>query len=447
MEQRERLNAAGHGGPAGIIAKTLYRASQKYKLQQAAGLAAQQGCPKQLWPPWRPVSRPDRGQGRAMKFFYEGRDAQGKMQRGAIEAGSEREALLKLRQSGFAEPRLLSSENTAFLRNDLNQLSGAELQRHARAEIAFGKTRTLAGEILLSLWRVTRINAGYLLMAVAYLGWALHLRSPVRLGIALVVLCYPYAMLFWNRRHLDHYRELQRAMALGQWAEARRQLALMRTKRNMNELTAYDLDVREVQINVREGMPVEQALRQLERWRERKKDSKGSFHSTLVRVYLAARDYPAYLGAARAYYAAQPEADGRKVELVLAETRFGDPVRARQLLDSIDRAQLVPVAQRFYDWASGLLALSEGNTAAALPFLEKTVDHYRESSRKAPVGLSMLAISTAAYAVALARSGRKAEGQALLKDVDQPLRLSIWPGLQHWLETELDWQGWAAISA
>ena len=373
-----------------------------------------------------------------MKFFYEAQKNNRRVT-GAVEAGSMEDALQKLRQQGLLEARLLSTSGSAVLRNDLEKMDDAEVQRHAQREIAHRRTRTRLQSYLLSLWHVTQINAGYLLLGSAYLARGFYSAQPIRILIGVAGLLYPYVRTAWQLRHVNHYRDLQQAMALGEWAKARKLIATLRARPTNNEVLQCDLDVREAHIDVREGLPLAEALNRLEIWRQRKAASPGAFEGRVLGLYSAAKDYEGYLRTAREYQQAQPDEHDRRVELALAETRFGDAAAARQMLDSIDPAKLTPIAITFLDWTGGLLALREGNTQAALPLLEKTVTHYRVLSRKSPVGLGTLALSSAALALALARTGRGAEGQKLLPPVERTLRLSVDPVMRQQLQAELGW--------
>ena len=376
-----------------------------------------------------------------MQYFYEAKNRQDKLIRGAIDAANGQDALARLDAAGMREARLISSDVSAVLRDDLARLSPAELQEHARKEITFQRSRSNAETVLISLWEVSKTNSGYLAAVAFYLAWGLFKHSPVRLGVGVLFLLYPYAMLFWNRRRLNAYNELQRSMVLGEWQEARKWLAAMRAQPAANDSVAMELDVREARLDIQDGLPLQAALHRLEqRWRAKMDASPGTFVGRMLSLYAQARDYEGYLASAREYLATQPESHERRLECAMAETRFGDAAEARRLLDSIDSRQLTPVALRYQEWVAGVLALREGNLAQATPLLQKTVASYEEFSRKLPMGLGILALSSASLALALARSGKQAEGKALLKPVEKALRVSVDPQLQQQLEAELGWQ-------
>lgn len=374
-----------------------------------------------------------------MKFFYEAGDKDGARVRGMVEADSALDALSQLEAGGLLEPQLISA--ASVLDDQYDDLAPEEQQQLARDHVAYLRAPSPLASLLLAFWHVTRGNALILVgvAAAAALAFGLgHLRLAG--GLALVLLV-PYGVMLWKRRSVDAYRELQRCMAIGDWPQARQWLARLRRQDLPGDSLAMDLDVREAQVDVRQGRSLPDALEQLQdRWAASMAADPGAFEGRMLSVYAAAGDHAGFLRTAQAYLAAQPDAPDRRLECALAEVHFGRPEAARRLLASIDTRLLMPFAVTFYHQAAGSLALRMGYLPQALRHLQQATDEFAVMAANTPVALTNHALCVGNLAVALARDQRRADGLALLAEVQQPLRVWADPHLKELLARELDWR-------
>jgi hypothetical protein len=375
------------------------------------------------------------------QFFYEAKDESGKALRGSVDAISAQDAVLRLQQRGLTDIRILSTDMSAVLRNDLKSLPDEVRQQHARMEIAYTRTRSGRESFWLGVLNVTRGNALMLLALAAWAGFGLGHGRMIQAATALLLMLLPYALYVWNLRHLNHYQELQRAMVFGEWARAQEMIKRLRQRSDNNDQLTMDLDVRQAQIDARQGQPLANVLAQLERWRQAMADSPGAFDSRIASVYLAAGDSGGYLDAARRGYRGTPGEPTRQVDYALAEARYGSATTAGELLDSVDLAALIPAGHKFMEWVRGVVALRQEHNDLALQHLAQAVLAFEEMARKTPTSLSSHALATAAYCVALARNGQKAEARRLLVPVQPVLRILVDPTLAAQLKAELGWRG------
>ena len=369
-------------------------------------------------------------------FLYQAVAADGSPASGAMEADNAQAAHGKLVMAGYRQIQILSNRTTAALQDDLDAMSPGERQETARARVRFMTAAQGSGGTTVMV-EVARRSWIYLLCFGALAAQALASDHPLRAWVFLSALAAPFLVSFRAGGPLRDYRQLQLAMAHGDWAQAQSLIARMRRHPANSTQLAMDLDVREAQIRARAGEPIATVIESLSAWRDRLADQPGTFDSRLVGIYLAARDYPGYRAAARASYEAAPEDATRAIELATAEARFGDLAETRRLLDGLNPALVTPLAVNYVNWCRGMIALREGDPAGAEAPLRAASTSLQAVAKKLPVAETTLALVNAHLPLALARSGQGDEARQRITPFWPQLDLFADAGLRADLEREV----------
>lgn len=347
------------------------------------------------------------------KILYSAQDSRGKPVTAFVEAASAADALAQLQSRGFQSIVLHDDPHIQLERDHLEGLDERSLARLAEFEVRIRKGQHIG----LFLQQVLLNNAKVLLGSAAVAGWAVYARHPVTAGLALLVLLGIPGIALWQYRRVTEYNALLKACALGQGDQVRERVARLRPVMTAPAM-AFDLDLREACVRAQESRSATEALAGLAHWREHfDAESPGVFESRIATVYHAAGQFPAFVEAMRAAYAASPKTPTFVVDLALAEARLGDLEAATRLLAEVNPAELPPHGQPFVHWAFGMIALRHNEPVAAEPLrlaMEGLLE-YKDN----PAVWTALALVTAAYAVAISRHHR-AEALQLLASV-QPV--------------------------
>ena len=343
------------------------------------------------------------------RILYRAKTAEGKDVADFVEASSATEAMDKLAGSGLQDIVLLQSPDLAAF-NTL--VPGVSAQQQARLRAEFMAKPGLAT----ALRGVIRMNAPILFAGAAGLVLAAWQHFPVTAILSAAVLLVPFAFFFWKRRYLDHYQALQKAYARGQWDEVRRLAPKLRSVTN-NPLLPWDLDVRLACIEARQGR-LQAAVASLDPWKDKlAAKAPGMFEARLASVYFAAGNYAEYVKLMEDAAELGKHDPSRMIDVALAHAKFGDERKAADILGSLDPKLLTPLAHKFVVFINGLTHLRENRPEQAVPDLRAATDGFLEASLKSPASWVALAICTGYYAVALARTGKRAEAQRAVADV------------------------------
>jgi hypothetical protein len=342
------------------------------------------------------------------RILYRARTARGSDVADFVEAGSAAEAMKLLGDRGLKDIVLLQSPDIAAFNQPL---PGLTQKQHARLRAEFMAKPGLAT----ALRGTTRVNGPILLFGAFGLGGGLwwHLLDMAVLGAA--ALLFPYAAFFWKRRHLDRYQALQKAYARGQWDEVRRIAPMLRKVTN-NPLLPWDLDVRLACIEAKQGN-LDAALAGLDGWKPKiAVKAPGMFEARLASVNLAAHDYAGYVRLMEQAAELSGQDPSRRVDVALANAKFGDAAKARDIVEHLDMKLLTPLAHKFVAFIKGLLALRAGRPEEAVAALQASTQSFFELALRTQVAWVGVAISSGYYAVALARCGQRAEAQRAIAD-------------------------------
>ena len=369
-----------------------------------------------------------------MPFFrYEAVDADGKPTTDFQDAATVRTAYAALRDAGLGDIRILDTQTGAAI--DDAYLRG--LSEKERKEYAEFLTRFRQGEDHRTLWRRSLLQGMREAMAEdrsTHIGFSLVLLfclwQQIWLGVAGIVLIYGVVAVQTVRaiRWYDLYQDMLMAQVAGQWPKALSLIARLRANTLMLQQTDVGLDFEEAAIHARQGGDIGQLITGLAASRERLANHPGAFESRSLGVYIAGGHFDRYVTAARQAMDALPEDPSRRMDLALAEARFGSAAEARSALDTLDQSLLNENLQFFSQWVEGLIALRNGDNAKALSELWKALSTLRGEASTPPPPSVPLALVAGAYCLALARSGRKGEAARIMTEVWPLLRLHGYQG-------------------
>lgn len=342
------------------------------------------------------------------RILYRARDALGHDVADFVEADSAADAMRILVGMGLKDIVLLQSPDIAAFNTPL---PGVTTQQHARLRAEFmdkpGLATALRGTARVN-WPVLAVGA---IALVAGAWW----RLPFTATFGAAVILFPFVLFFWKRRHLDHYHALQKAYARGQWDEVRRIVPMLRDV-TKNELLPWDLDVRLACIEARQGR-LDAALASLDAWKPRlAAKAPGMFEARVAGVHAAAGDYAGNVRLMEEAAELSGQDPSRKVDAALANAKYGDVARARDLLYHLDEKLLPPLGHKFVVFVNGILALREGRTKQAVSDLQAATQGFYELSLQTPAAWVGVAISSGYYAVALARAGQRDQAQRAVAD-------------------------------
>lgn len=160
----------------------------------------------------------------------------------------------------------------------------------------------------------------------------------------------------------QRHRRLLRHHALGDWDRVRVLAKALRGHSARRPELDFDLDVCLAGIYARDhALP--DALARLEPWRARLQTRPGAFDAAMAGVHLMAGDTAGHVAALARAQQQAPQDAARRIDLALAEARFGDIDRADALLG--DAPALPAALQGRAAWTRGLLQLRRGRPEAA----------------------------------------------------------------------------------
>ncbi|MDO8331004.1 MAG: hypothetical protein Q7T36_11100 [Fluviicoccus sp.] len=366
-------------------------------------------------------------------FLYEATDHGGKPTTDFQDAATARAAYDALMHAGLRDIRILDSQTGAAIDDAyLRGLSEQERREYAEYLMRFRQAGDPRSEWRRSLLMGIResIIEGRSTHIVLALVLLFCLWQGIWLGVAGVVLFYGVIVVQTVRalRWFDLYQEMQMAQVAGQWQKALSLITRLRTNKLMLQQTDVGLDFEEAAIRARQGGDIERIIAGLAGWRERLADDPGAFESRSLGIYIAGGHFDRYLKAARQGLDALPEDPSRRIDLALAEARFGSAAEARSVLNTLEMSLINEGLLPFRQWIEGLIAVRSGDNAKALSELWKAMSTMRGEASTQPPPSVPLALVTGAYCLALARSGRKDEAVRMMAEVRPLLRLHGYQG-------------------
>lgn len=259
-------------------------------------------------------------------------------------------------------------------------------------------------------------------------GWVLAGSLPAAAGLATgqalgvwvggLLAAWPLLQTAWaHPSHLRH-RRLLRHHALGDWERVRVLARSLRRRAARHPELGFDVDLCLAGIYARDhNLP--DALARLAPWRVRLNTRPGAFDAALAELRLMAGDTVGHVAALARAQRQAPQDAGRRVDLALAEARFGEIDRAEQWLR--DTPLVPPQHQAQFAWAQGLMELRRDRPEAAAT-LGRAVALLAEQAvlREAWVPLAHGACD---HAIALLQAGQRQAARARIA--------AVWPVLEH----------------
>lgn len=357
------------------------------------------------------------------KILYKARNAQGQAVTGFVDAPTAAQAVAQLKASGLADVELHESPGMA-------ERHGERSVDDARQAAFLLRVREKPGVATL-LGEVARRSRGTVALDVALIlaGLGFHLPWLAVAGAAALLLTF--GLPIWRHRYTRWYREFLRAMAYGQWHEARDRFERFRRGRHAANIESQ-MPFYDARLRVHEGEPLATVLARLEP--SRAAFTPSQFNARIASVHLAARDYDGYVACMRAAAEAAPDDPSRQVDHALANARLGDLELARQVLARIDMAALEVHGRPFVHWARGLVEL-RNDRPGARESLQQGVDGLLEIA--SPAALGSLALCSGACAIAMQRAGDAAAAKAMVARVWPLLQVHADPRLRAEIEREI----------
>ena len=340
-------------------------------------------------------------------ILYKARNGAGEEVASFVDASTSQEAVAKLKAAGLVEIELHESPDIAsrhvarafMSKSEAAQMAALQLRLRRKPGVA-----TVLGE-------VARRERTMVVFCAATVVAGAALRSVSLAGLGLFGLAVTFGLPIWRHRFLRYFDHMLRAMAIGQWDEAARMLARYR-KRRSPEATEMQLHFYDAQIRVHQGEPLQPLLARLELLRQGMLPA--MFPVRLASVHRAAGDDDGVLACMRAAWEATPDDPSRQLDYALTLARFGDLVKAQQLLDAVDMEALQVQGRPFAWWARGMIELRNGKPGAQDTLLKGVAGFLQVPS---PAGWGALALCSGACALAMQRNGDAAGAKAMIKDV------------------------------
>ena len=351
---------------------------------------------------------------------FQGINAEGQPESGFVQADSNQSALQQLENRGITDVRLYGNAEHATDRSDLQNLSRQELARLAAFEvesIAAPSSWLFLREVFFSQ-RAPLIAGTLVFVGSAWVGSLAGMFSGTLIGLTLP------ALSIWAYRASVHYDKGVRAWSLGDWDQAASHFNWL--------LARYDADkMPDMVIDLTSRMVVmpnlystrDDALSLLETRRELfESHVPGAYRQARAAVMMADGDSDAFLLEFRELHGLAERSAATRLDLAIAEARFGDVCSAKKLLETLNREVLSEPCKPGLDWLEGEIALREGDDLAALTHLNHAVSGFLVY-RKNSVIWSVLAICTGSLALAMSRLGESEKAEVLLGNV-QPVLLA-----------------------
>lgn len=342
------------------------------------------------------------------RILYRARDARGADVADFVEADTAADAMRILVGMGLKDIVLMQSPDIAAF----NQAPpGVTTQQYARLRAEFMDKPGIAT----GLRGTARVNWPILAVGAVALAAGVWWQLPFTATFGVAVILFPFVLYFWKRRHLDRYQALQKAYARGQWDEVRRIAPMLRAVTN-NSLLPWDLDVRLACIEAKQGR-LDAALASLDAWKPKiAAKAPGMFEARVASVHAAAGDYAGHVRLMEEAAELSGQDPSRRVDVALANAKYGDADRARDILYHLDEKLLPPLGHKFIVFVKGILALRDHRTTQAVNDLQAATQGFYELSLQTPAAWIGVAISSGYYAVALARSGQRDQAQRAVAD-------------------------------
>lgn len=348
------------------------------------------------------------------KILYSATAADGSKTEGFVDAMSAASARDDLVRQGLRDVVLHQEPAIPQTESELAGLSKAEVRALAQFKLRVLRSPGLATVLA----EVARRLRWWLLFDLLVIAWALYTGSTTWLFAFIVLSLLPFAQTLWNWRHAGRYQQMLKACALGDWAEVRRLVPLLRAVSKKHPMMDFDLDIRLACADAHDGRLAE-AVAGLEHWRPQLAEQRGLFECRVASVALAAGDMAGMLRWMSEAAAQAPGDPSRTLDHALVLARTGDVAQAGALLDSIDVSLLPPHGAGFEKWVRGLVQLRDNPAEGQATLAAAVADFLRLAEQ--PAVWTSLAFCACDHAVAMNMAGQQARARRQIA--------SVWPVL------------------
>lgn len=294
------------------------------------------------------------------KILYSGRSQDGRQRTGFVDAVSNNEAIAVLKKKGVVDITLHDDAFTALRRDDLENLSEKQIEMIANFEI---KSRYNPDSMKMFL-EVVWGKSFWILLWAGYLVWMWYEESYILLTFGLALALVAPILFVLTGRHGKNYKKLQIACVFGQWEQALGLINKLRRHLKQPDM-AFDLDIRQACI-IAKKCTLNEALAFIEYWKNPMNEIfPGIFEARVAEIYYAGGEYGEFLNKMRAANAASPQSPTTRLDLALAEARFGNTKRTDELLKKLRIEEVPPIGLPYIDWAKGVAAKRNKNMKAA----------------------------------------------------------------------------------
>ena len=346
-------------------------------------------------------------------FLYEAAQADGDRSAGRIEAASLEAARFRLEEQGLREIVFHTDETNPQRLRALG-LNDAAAQVSPEVQLRYLRTPPRG------LTFIAKVYAGNWLVWVVPLLWAgwnlwkgppYTLRGYASFLLAIAGLLFP----LWVSIPSRQYNALLEAKAWVRWAEVRRRCAFFRRwgKYFITSVPAFEVAVNDA-CAVAAGGDLPGALASLEFY-ERSIQPRALYLGRIASVYTAARDWQGMADCQEEAYRLSQGGTLQSIDYATTLVwRLRDADGAARVLEGVADKERTQLAQSFYDFAQGLIALERGQPAVARDLLHSAL-HVQRDLHTNPLMQAMADFVLAYLSIALAQSGDKAQARKLLR--------------------------------
>jgi hypothetical protein len=338
-------------------------------------------------------------------------DRAGRRDTFAHEAASIEHARMRLERDGYRDIEFVDDELTSRLRAEREPV----LQPATPSEARFEARLMRRGHDRKLIWlEALRRSRWVLVVAAALLGWGAWHDFSAAFWCGLAVVALVVVPMALAGKSGAHYDALVKACAIGDNEQA---LALIGQMQGMpvvqgNASLRIDLVFRKAVVLGRNGR-LDEALELVAPLRADEHLRDGMFESRSSSIYYAAGRIADFVEWQRRSHEASGHSALQSLDFAFVQARYGDVVHARQLLATLDPANMNAIHKAILLASQGVCALRERDSAQAATLLGRAVEAFKPFAASAPTW-PFQGIVAGYAALAMARNGEPDVARNLL---------------------------------
>ncbi len=344
------------------------------------------------------------------KVLFSAASHDGSEESGYIEAGSNRDALRKLKEMGLKQIRLYSDASIDIDDSVLDMLDEKGLQEVAKEAIEGQKKELSDADFMRTLLRSSALPA---LVGAAMFYYGFMHQGALWMAFGVIVASFVPFWSLWHYRIARAFESLQKKFVLGEWDEVER-IGQKLHRMTRREDVRYEADFKQAYALARTG-GFEEAKALLEKHRDfMAQRMPGMYENALGQLSLASERYADFLENMQEAYRVG-KSDLLHMDWVMAELLLGDVDVAERELGEIEREALPVFAQPIVGFAEGLIAFRREKFEEAAKLLEEANEGLRAFVQN-PVLWIPIATVRGVLAMVYHDLGRMEEAEALLDE-------------------------------